>query len=358
MSRVLKPLLLFTAVGNLLVGLFSGLGRLGWIMPLPEAYAHHGAIMVGGFLGTLIALEKIIPLKRPWFYAGPLLSASSVATFLMGDFHLAVAMQVVAGLVFVLVYGAYLRKQKSLPLWLAMIGALAWVVASVLLFWKQFYPMVFPWYVAFLLFTIVSERLELTRFLPVTDKNRRVLLFLLALYLVGSLISFHGWGKYASGLALIGTSTWLLRFDAIRITLHKEGLVRFTAVALLCGYMTLMLEGFFLLFLGDLAFAYDMLLHNFFLGFVFCMIFAHGPIILPGVLGLSVKPYTRFFYVPLAVLLVSLMIRLMADAILVPVSYRSISGWISMGAILVYFLSMMLTMIRAVRKGSYHEGVI
>jgi hypothetical protein len=110
-----------------------------------------------------------------------------------------------------------------------------------------------------------------------------------------------------------------------------------------------MLEGFFMLFLGDMPFAYDMLLHNFFLGFVFCMIFAHGPIILPGVLGLSVKPYTPLFYLPLVILLASLGVRLLADAMLLPIDYRATSGWFSMGAILLYFLTMIATLIREVR---------
>lgn len=356
MSRPVKFLLLFTAIANLLIGMFSGLGRLGWALPLPEAYAHHGAIMVGGFLGTLIALEKIIPLKQPWFFAGPVLSATSTVVFMFGDFHVAVIMQVLAGLSFSLVYGSYLRSQNSLPLWLAGAGTGAWVVASALLFWRQFYPLVFPWYIAFLLFTIVSERLELSRFLPVTAKDRRLLLLMLGLYVVGLIIPFHGWGKYASGIALIGISSWLLRFDVIRITLHKEGLVRFTAVALLCGYGTLMLEGFFLLFLGELALAYDMLLHTFFLGFVFCMIFAHGPIILPGVLGLSVKPYSPVFYAPLALLLLSLLVRLMAGASLLPLDYRAISGWFSMGAILLYFLTLLGSMVMAVQRASRQAG--
>lgn len=350
MTRLLKPLLLLFAVANLLVGMFSGLGRLGWTVPLPEAYVHHGAIMVGGFLGTLIALEKVIPLKQPLYYIGPLLSAASVVVFLKGDFHVAVAMQVMAGLLFVAVYASYLRKQSSLPLWLAAAGALCWVVASALLGWKQFYPMVFPWYIAFLLFTIVSERLELTRFLPVTEKDRRFLLGGLMLYLAALIIPFHGWGKYAGGLALVAISTWLLRFDVIRLTLRKDGLVRFTAVALLCGYITLMLEGFFMLFLGDMPFAYDMLLHTFFLGFVFCMIFAHGPIILPGVLGLSVKPYTPLFYLPLIILLISLGVRLLADAMLMPIDNRATSGWFSMGAILLYFLTMIATLVGEVRR--------
>ncbi len=349
---MVKPLLLVTAIVNLLVGMFSGLGRLGWSMPLPEAYAHHGAIMVGGFLGTLIALEKVIPLKKPWLYVGPLLSASSVVVFMFGDFHVAVALQVAAGGLFVTVYGIYLRSQSNLPLWLAAAGAIAWVVASSMLFWKAFYPMVYPWYIAFLLFTIVSERLELTRFLPVSRADRGYLLAWIGLFLAGLLIPFHGWGKYLCGVAMIGTSSWLMRFDVIRLTLKKEGLVRFTAVALLCGYVALMLEGFFLLFLGDTPYAYDMILHTFFLGFVFCMIFAHGPIILPGVLGLTVKPYSPVFYVPLVMLLISLLTRLLAGAGLLPLDYRAVSGWLSLGAILLYFLSMLAVTLVSVRTAA------
>jgi hypothetical protein len=143
----------------------------------------------------------------------------------------------------------------------------------------------------------------------------------------------------------------LLRYDVIRITLRKEGLVRFTAVALLCGYVMLMLEGIFLLMLTDQPYAYDMLLHTFFLGFVFCMIFAHGPIILPGVLGLSVKPYSAIFYMPLALLLLSLFVRLLAGAMILPLEQRANSGWLSLAAILLYLLSLITVTVRTVRPG-------
>lgn len=340
MTRLLKPIFLVTAVANLLIGMLAGLGRLGYAVPVPEAFAHHGAIMVGGFLGTLIALEKIIPLKRPVLFLGPLMSASSVVAFVQGEFYAAVGMQVAAGLVFLSAYIFYLRMQSNLPLWLATAGVMFWVVGTVWLFFKQFYPMVFPWYMAFLLFTIVSERLELSRFLPVTSRNRAWLIAFLGIFFLGLIIPFHGAGKYACGAGLILVSVWLLRFDVIRITLHKEGLMRFTAVALLCGYFMLLLEGLLLILLGNAPNLYDMTLHTFFLGFVFSMIFAHGPIILPGVLGLSVKPYSSLFYVPLVLLMASLGLRLLADAFLIPISLRGISGWLSAGAILFYFVLM------------------
>lgn len=349
MMRFLKPGLLVFAVINLVTGMLSGLGRLGWAVPIPEANAHHGAIMVGGFLGSLIALEKVIPLKRIYFYAGPLLSASSILVFLFGDFHFAVAMQVVAGLIFAAVYVTYLRVQFSELLLLALAGVVCWLVGTVLLFWKQFYPMVLPWWMGFLLFTIVSERLELSRFLPVTAAHRRWLYGFLVVYVVSLLIPFHIMGKFLAGFSLVFTSAWLLRYDLIRITLHKEGLARFTAVSLLCGYIALAIEGVLLVALRDQPFAYDMIVHTFFLGFVFSMIFAHGPIILPGVLGLSVKPYHAALYLPVTALWASLAVRLAADGGLISLTYRAWSGWITMGSILLYFVLMIVVTIRSFR---------
>lgn len=353
MIRYLKPALLVFAVINLVTGMLSGLGRLGWSVPLPEAYAHHGAIMVGGFLGSLIALEKVIPLKRLYFFLGPLLSASSIVVFFLGDFHFAVAMQVAAGLIFVAVYITYLRTQYNELLLLALAGVVCWVVGTALLFWKQFYPMVLPWWMGFLLFTIVSERLELSRFLPVTAANRRWLYSFLLAFVVSLLIPFHVVGKYMAGFSLLLTSAWLLRYDLIRITLHKEGLARFTAVSLLCGYIALVIEGVFLVMLRDQPFAYDMIVHTFFLGFVFSMIFAHGPIILPGVLGLSVKPYHATLYLPLISLLTSLAMRLAADGGLISLEYRAWSGWITMGSILLYFIVMIIVTIHSIRTRTH-----
>ena len=60
----------------LLTGLWAGLARLGWAVPLPRPgfSSLHGPLMVSGFLGTLISLERAVALGRPWAYAAPLLS--------------------------------------------------------------------------------------------------------------------------------------------------------------------------------------------------------------------------------------------------------------------------------------------
>lgn len=71
------PLLLLAAAA-LLAALWGGLVRIGWSLPaLPlRLPAAHGALMIPGFLGSLISLERAVALRqqaRPgWiFYLPP-----------------------------------------------------------------------------------------------------------------------------------------------------------------------------------------------------------------------------------------------------------------------------------------------
>ena len=58
---------------------------------------------------------------------------------------------------------------------------------------------------------------------------------------------------------------------------------------------------------------YDAMLHTVFVGFVFAMIFAHAPIILPAILGRTTSPYQPALYVPLLLLHASLLLRVVGD---------------------------------------------
>jgi hypothetical protein len=58
---------------------------------------------------------------------------------------------------------------------------------------------------------------------------------------------------------------------------------------------------------------YDSVLHAVLLGFVFAMVFGHAPIIFPAVLRVAV-PYHPSFYLPLALLHLSLLVRLAGNA--------------------------------------------
>ena len=117
--------------------------------------------------------------------------------------------------------------------------------------------------------------------------------------------------------------------------------------ALMCGYCALMLEGVFLLALPDVPFGYDIIVHTFFLGFVFSMIFAHGPIILPGVLGLAVRPYHPFLYVPLVLLVSSVLLRIISDLNVLPYQVRTTSAWMTAAAMVFYFVTLLSLLIHA-----------
>jgi hypothetical protein len=57
---------------------------------------------------------------------------------------------------------------------------------------------------------------------------------------------------------------------------------------------------------------YDAMLHAIFLGFVFSMIFAHAPIILPTITGLAL-PFQSIFYLHVGLLHLSLSLRIAGD---------------------------------------------
>ncbi|HQQ98773.1 MAG TPA: hypothetical protein PLX35_15990 [Cyclobacteriaceae bacterium] len=325
------------AVVNLLIGMWAGLLRAGWHLPGSTIAVHHGAILVGGFLTTLIALEKVIPLRKNWMLVIPVISAGSLIVTLDSPYGLYCMIAGAAGLLMVLAYYAYLHP-KDLAAVLMMAGAGCLLIGDVLLLRRQFYPMAFPWWMAFLLLTITAERLELSKFLPVTNLHKAILVALLSLFVLGLVFSFHGAGNILSGSAAIGVSLWMLRHDVIGIGLKKEGLVRFSAVALVIANVWLMIEGALLLLSPQTALAYDMAVHVFFLGYTFAMIFAHGPIILPGVLGIQVRPYHPILYAWLFITQGSLLFRVMMDGFENP-SGRYWSGIVSGIGILLYFLT-------------------
>ena len=75
-SRLRYPLLLLSLL-ILLTAIWSGLVRLGWRLPvlLPALPISHGPLMVSGFLGTLIGLERAVALRARWAYLGPMATA-------------------------------------------------------------------------------------------------------------------------------------------------------------------------------------------------------------------------------------------------------------------------------------------
>ncbi len=326
----------------------TGLSRMGWDLGILPLSLHHGAIMVGGFLGTLISLEKVIPLKHKFPVLIPLLSGMSVLAFFLDQPEISLALLVTASAGLSAVFLYYLVQTRDRIYFLMLCGGLCWLVGNLTLMDRNFYPIAFPWWMGFILFIITAERMELTQFLPVPTWAKQVLIAILFVFLGGLVWSFHGWGRIVCGVALITVSVWLMKYDIIGISIKKSGLPRFIATSLLCGYIAMLLTGVFVIALRDLIFAYDAVVHTFFLGFTFSMIFAHGPVILPGVLGISAKPWHPILYVWLATLHISLAARVVAD-LTIYLDIRRITGWASSIAILGYFVTLASLTIRSQR---------
>ena len=68
--RRLRWIPLAAGAGALLVGLWVGLARLGLALPggMPARAEFHSALMISGFLGTVISLERAVAIGQP----GPL----------------------------------------------------------------------------------------------------------------------------------------------------------------------------------------------------------------------------------------------------------------------------------------------
>lgn len=338
------------AMLSLLTGIMAGLFRIGWPLPLASIPSpHHGAIMVGGFLGALISLEKIVTLKVRALYLIPLLAAGSTLLFLTGAAPYAFVALIVSSTGLCLVFLYYLSKTPTLPHFLMLGGAVCWMLGNVKLLLHPFYPSVVPWWMSFALLVIASERLELMKFLPVSRLSKSLFAVLLFLSAGLSALPFHGWGHLLQGSLLILISLWLMKNDLIGISINKKGLTRYVAITLLSGYMALLFSGVILLVMAGLPFGYDVFIHVFFIGFVFAMILAHGPIILPGVLGLSVKPYNSILYFWVALLMGSWMLRA-AGGILLVADVRKYSGLLSAIAVLGYLLSLIYFTLQAQKQ--------
>ena len=156
-------------------------------------------------------------------------------------------------------------------------------------------------------------------------------------------------GVRVASLGMAALAVWLLAFDMARRTVRKSGLTRYIAASLLAGYFWLGVAGLLgLRFGGETAgLHYDAFLHSIFVGFVFSMILAHAPIILPAVTGLPLA-FHGGFYVPLALLQASLALRVVGD-LLANVPLRRWGGLLNEVAILL-FLAMLLLAVRSARK--------
>jgi hypothetical protein len=343
--------LIFLAEISLLTGLWAGIARMGWLLPVPneQFITIHGPLMVVGFLGTLIGLERAAALQRWWAYSIPICAGLSALSALLGvPLQISASLAVLASILLIAVFVTLYRQYPSEHFIIMALSALAWLVGNALWFTDAAVFEFVPWWAGYLVLMIAGERLELSRLRRPTPLIRSAFHGCIGVILIGLSGSLFDLPTAVriSGLGFLGLAVWLLRYDLAWQSAQQSGLPRFMAISLIAGYLWLAAGGILWMVFAPFFSAgprYDAMLHAIFLGFVFSMIFAHAPIILPTITGLPL-PFQNIFYLHGGLLHLSLLLRIAGD-LSASLSWQSWGGLLNGVAVLIFLINN----VRAVR---------
>ena len=343
------PLLALGMVA-LVAGVAGGLARLGGHALLPGASAAwHGPLMIGAFFGTVISLERAVALGARWAYAAPLAAGLGGVTLVALDApRVAQGLALVASLVLTAASVRLAARNVALFTVTLALGAASWAIGNVAWLAGASFPALVPWWIAFLVLTIAGERLELTRLMRPSRARQVAFGVIVAAVLAACALALvvpeAGWRLF--GAALVALTAWLLAQDIARRTAREAGLTGYIGRCLLSGYVWLGVGGLLLLGPGAAyaSFAWDAAAHAILLGFVFSMVFGHAPVIVPAVARANVR-YHWSFYVPLALLHLSVAERVAGDLFALP-SVRAAGGTLSALALIVFIATLIAAIVR------------
>ena len=204
----------------------------------------------------------------------------------------------------------------------ALFGVLTWAGSGLLLFgniaWAVGRPIfdVVPNWIAFLVLTIVGERLRWSRAAVVPRWATHVLALLTTAFGLAAFMRMLGVGAASQvlGATALLLAVWQIRFDIARHALAQSGSSQYIALGVLAGMAWLAFAGslFVLRPLPPAGPLYDAMLHAVLVGYVFSTLFAHAPTMLSAVAAIHV-PFTRYLHVPLVLLHASLGARVAGD---------------------------------------------
>jgi hypothetical protein len=321
LRRPALRLVFVLAVGACLVaGIAGGLLRAGVALPptvsgrwLDQAVAEHAFLMICAFMGTVIGIERAVAVKKAFAHGGPIASALAGASMLCGAPSLARWLVVAASVAFIGVNVLVVLRQRAAHCALLLVAAIAWAAGSLLHALDTPSGAAVPWWFSFLVLTIGAERLEMTRLMRRHEGASGALWAIVAAMLLGAAASVVSpvWGGTLYGMSLLCLAIWLLCFDIARRTVLAHGLSRYMAVCLLLGYGWLLVAGAAWVAASLGLPMRDAALHALALGFVFSMMLGHAPVILPAIARVKVL-FGWAYYIPLALLHGSLLLRLVA----------------------------------------------
>lgn len=349
---VLGALCFFSAV---VAGIWRIALTRGFLLPsIPEWFPPHGHLMVGGFLGAVIMLERFLGLRESRLIWVPY-AYSLTAIFLHTGFWPVRVLHVIALAGWLLhrwlAFRAFHHMEKPLA------EAVAYLTLSSALMFPGGLPARPDVALAALSFpatAIFVERLELS--LSFRKRGVRIVFWgLIAWSLCWTLsVWFSSTVFELIPIRWMGILTLLLTISvayydtALRFSGPEtaQGMYRYLRVALRFAYTWL--------FAGSLAMicwtvipaaiVKDVLFHLMGLGFIFTMILAHAPLILPSALGKL--PSQKAPWIPFVIFQLMTTIRILGDfSVLYGMSAWMWSGWITGTVHLLSFLLLIVTVV-------------
>lgn len=334
---------------SLLSGLNAALVRLGVWAPIQSGRIAdlHGPVMVLGFMGALISLERAQALRNPLAYLAPALLSTGAVALVLGAPVALGKLLLLDGTIAFLAVAVALWFRAPLGLVAAQALGVAYAVFAAFGLLFADISVVIPLLADFLIITIAAERAELAQ-LTMGPKSVPMLLSLTVLIGAGAGLSvvLPDLGSRLLGLAAVCTSVWLIRDDVGRRMIRTSGLRRFNAAALLAGNGWLAVAGVVWLVVGQTTQGgtYDAVIHSVFLGFGVSMIMAHAPIIFPAVIGRPL-PYKPAMWIPLGLLNVGLAVRVVGDLTDVIPAHQT-GGVLTVLSMLAFMLTVIVSVVR------------
>ena len=379
----------------LLAGLDASLVRLGALAPIASTSLGtvHGLLMIYGFLGTAICLERAVALqsdgRRAWAYAAPLLTGAGgisaivisvnegaratltslpIPRFLAAHLSGFAPERMMPGFLITLGMAAlsaiycyvWARRQATHAVLIQVIGALIGL-GGVLLWWRGLEtPRAVPWWLAFLIVTIIGERVELARLAFASGSTERRITAESTAFVVGLTVALYSptVGYPLIGLALGALMVDTAWHDVARGTVRMQGLPRLAAVCMLSGYAWALVPALMWIVAPPAfdGYGYDAGVHAITIGFVVSMLLAHAPVIIPAVARREV-PYHVAMWVPFAFLQVSLLLRLLSGAREAAYPWR-LGGTLGVVGVLLFVATTLTVTIRRARTASHESRII
>lgn len=305
-------------------GLLGGLVRIGWhLLPdrLVSPVVLHSALMVCGFFGFGISLERAAASKTPLAWGAPGLAAAGTVAALALQPGWAAAAWLAASVALLGILARAWLHAPALHTAVEAAGAIAWGAGTLCWLIDRPFAVVVACWASFLVLTITGERRELARSVPMSARAQQVFFALLGLQgaalvalavpgdshpLAGSL----WWGS------IVLLAMWLLRFDlACRTGVLRLGWALHTARSLRLGYVWMALAGLWGVVHGlrDMPLNAPGPLHMLLLGFVFSLVFGHAPTVLPALLRRRLGAPGPFAFVPVGLMSVGVVLRASGD---------------------------------------------